>query len=206
MDQSPSTRRRDNRRQRILTIALDAFLENGYANTSMSAIAALVGGSKGTLYNHFSTKEELFLACIQSFIESHSQQTFSAIDEGGAPTRVLGNFCRFFIAAITSKTDLALTRLVIAEAGRFPAIGRTFYQSGPVPGVARLATYIAQAMAAGQLRRDDAERAALLLFSLCQSRIYQEVLFNVSKPPGAKKIAAEADAAVATFMVLYGIR
>ena len=42
---------RDARREAILDVASDVFLEEGYANASMSTIAARLGGSKGTLYN-----------------------------------------------------------------------------------------------------------------------------------------------------------
>jgi TetR/AcrR family transcriptional repressor of mexJK operon len=52
--------RRDKRREAILDVARSVFSEEGYAATSMSSIAARLGGSKGTLYNYFKSKEELF--------------------------------------------------------------------------------------------------------------------------------------------------
>jgi AcrR family transcriptional regulator len=58
---------KDVRRQAIMQIARDIFLEEGYAAASMSAIAARLGGSKGTLYNYFASKEELFKAVIQDW-------------------------------------------------------------------------------------------------------------------------------------------
>lgn len=204
MQQSIATKKKTARHQRILTIALDAFLENGYANTSMATIAERVGGSKGTLYNHVKTKEDLFLACLQAFVETHAEATFKTIDEGGNLTEVLTKFCQSFIHAIMSKTDLALNRLVIAESERFPAIGKAFFTSGPEYGVKKLSSYIQQAMDNGQLRKDNAVKAAKILLALCQSGIYREVLFNASPPPGPKKIATEAKDAVAVFMSHYG--
>ncbi|MGH6965637.1 MAG: TetR/AcrR family transcriptional regulator, partial [Phenylobacterium sp.] len=44
---------RDARREAILDVAQEVFLEEGFANASMSTIAARLGGSKGTLYNYF---------------------------------------------------------------------------------------------------------------------------------------------------------
>ena len=55
----------DEKREHILKVAYAAFLGEGYAATSMSSIAAKVGGSKATLYNYFSSKEELFAAVIE---------------------------------------------------------------------------------------------------------------------------------------------
>ena len=53
---------RDARRELILDVAQDVFLEEGFAAASMSTIAARLGGSKGTLYNYFRSKDELFAA------------------------------------------------------------------------------------------------------------------------------------------------
>ncbi len=44
-----ATPRRDLKRDTILSIARQVFMEEGYAAASMSTIAARVGGSKGTL-------------------------------------------------------------------------------------------------------------------------------------------------------------
>ncbi|HLY77858.1 MAG TPA: TetR/AcrR family transcriptional regulator, partial [Caulobacteraceae bacterium] len=56
---------RDARRELILDVAQEVFLEEGFANASMSTIAARLGGSKGTLYNYFKSKDELFTAYVE---------------------------------------------------------------------------------------------------------------------------------------------
>ncbi|MEO6377128.1 MAG: helix-turn-helix domain-containing protein, partial [Caulobacteraceae bacterium] len=56
---------RDLRRQAILNVACEAFLAEGYAAVSMSAIAATLGGSKATLYAYFRSKAELFAAVME---------------------------------------------------------------------------------------------------------------------------------------------
>ena len=66
----PRAASRDLRRKAILDIARDIFLSQGYAATSMSQVAARLGGSKGTLYNYFSSKEELFSAMVVEDCES----------------------------------------------------------------------------------------------------------------------------------------
>ena len=52
--------RREDRRDAILNVAHACFVAEGYGATSMSTIAAQLGGSKGTLYNYFKSKDELF--------------------------------------------------------------------------------------------------------------------------------------------------
>src|SRR5882672_4426523 len=64
-DKTAAPSRKDLKRAEIVAIAQDLFFSEGYAGTSMSKIAATVGGSKATLYNHFQSKEELLLAVVQ---------------------------------------------------------------------------------------------------------------------------------------------
>ena len=54
---APAVSKRDVRREGILDVARGVFLSEGYATASMSTIAAKLGGSKGTLYNYFKSKE-----------------------------------------------------------------------------------------------------------------------------------------------------
>ncbi len=65
MDDADFRSPRDERRQAMVAIASDVFMEEGYAATSMSAIAARLGGSKGTLYNYFRSKAALFTAVVE---------------------------------------------------------------------------------------------------------------------------------------------
>src|SRR6202790_3714523 len=67
---------RDSRREAILDVAAEVFMEVGYSAASMSIIAARVGGSKGTLYNYFKSKEELF----EAYIARHCGWTHETMD------------------------------------------------------------------------------------------------------------------------------
>ena len=51
--------------QKIKEIALNLFTEKGYEGTSLSDIAGLVGIKKSSIYNHYSSKDELFLAIFE---------------------------------------------------------------------------------------------------------------------------------------------
>ena len=54
----------DSKRQAILDTAYRLFRTQGFDKTSVSEITAEVGGSKATIYNHFPSKEELFVECM----------------------------------------------------------------------------------------------------------------------------------------------
>src|ERR1700756_2129050 len=77
MIEAPPINRRDQRREAILKIAQEVFLEEGFAAASMSTIAARLGGSKGTLYNYFKSKDELFAAYIQEDCSKIAEDTFA---------------------------------------------------------------------------------------------------------------------------------
>jgi len=70
------------RRDEIVRIASEAFLDAGYAGTAMSTAASRVGGSKATLYNYFPSKEELFAACV---LESYSSAALEAASNSPIP-------------------------------------------------------------------------------------------------------------------------
>ena len=67
----PSARQKaDETHRRILQAALDCFTRHGYHATTMDDIAAKSGTSKGTLYWHFSSKDDLFESAIRWFFDT----------------------------------------------------------------------------------------------------------------------------------------
>lgn len=56
-------------RQQILDAARDLFVERGYAGTSVRDIVSTLGITKGSLYYHFASKEELLSALVTPFVD-----------------------------------------------------------------------------------------------------------------------------------------
>ena len=67
-------------RDRILQVALDLFIEQGYDKTSLREIAERVGVTKAALYYHFASKEEIFLTLMQPVFELQ-QQAMALVNE-----------------------------------------------------------------------------------------------------------------------------
>src|SRR5882757_67000 len=128
--------RRQDRRDTILAVATASFLVHGYAATSMSTIAATLGGSKGTLWSYFPSKEALFTAVLDDLTATYRDQLQALLDPRRGDVRAtLKQFAAGFIAKILSCDAIGLHRLVQAEAGRFPEIGAIFYERAPrMPG------------------------------------------------------------------------
>lgn len=197
--------RRERKRRQIMDIARDIFLRDGYAGASMSEISAQVGGSKGTLYAYFASKSDLFRAMLEDFLARHEAEVSGTIAGGGAPGEVLRAFSERFLEVLLRSENLALMRLVYAEAGRFPEVGQAFYDSGPANAEQHLAVYIRGAVEEGYLRADtDPVLAARQMILLSQGWIHNRRLWNVTPAPSDTEIRENAHAAVRTFLAAFG--
>jgi AcrR family transcriptional regulator len=194
---------RDARRQGILDIARDVFLKEGFSAASMSSIAARVGGSKATLYNYFSSKEELFVAMIQDQCDRNHTLLFDFDADGGDFIEALRRLGERFVRLMLSDEILDMHRLVIAEAGRFPELGQTLYEAGPKRGHARLSAFLRDEMHRNGLRADDMDRAAAQLMDLCLTDLYRQRLWNVRGAPTAEEIQANVNDALKTFLAAH---
>jgi len=195
--------RKADRRRAILDVAMRSFLERGFAETSMSTIAAALGGSKTTLWSYFRSKEELFAAVIDTKVADFRAKLDEALIPGGGTGAALGRFGRVLMRKVLSPESVALLRLIVSETERFPEMGRTFAEHGPDRVRTRLCGYIEEEMAAGRLRKGDALIAARQFIALCQAGCYLERLW---RPGGNPAVDPDADvaAAVDTFMQAWG--
>ena len=159
--------RKQQRREAIVAIAAHSFLEHGYAGTSMSAIAAELGGSKGTLWSYFPSKEELFGAVIEERANAYQRDLESLLDAKRDLKTTLASFCRGLIEMLTSPDALALHRLIAGESGRFPEVGRIFHERAPAMTTPRIEAFLAEHMARGNLRQVPPDMAAGALIGLC---------------------------------------
>jgi AcrR family transcriptional regulator len=184
-------------------VARACFLAEGYAATSMSAIAARLGGSKGTLYNYFRSKEELFAAMMERQCGELAEVLFDVSSVGDQPRQRLTHYARNFLALLLSPMPMAIHRLVVAESERFPELGRVFYESGPRLVMARIGAYLAELMDEGALRRADPIVAAQQFKDLAISGVYQPRLWGVIGDLTPDEMDAQVERAVDTFMRAY---
>jgi AcrR family transcriptional regulator len=196
---------RDARRELILDVAQDVFLEEGFANASMSVIAARLGGSKGTLYNYFKSKDELFNAYVERRC-LWQDEIFAAPLDGEAPEETLRRIGRAYLTRVLTDFNLRNFRLIVAEAARSPEIGEIFYNAGPRMGAERVADLLGGMAAAGHLDLDDPLEAAHQFLGMVQNRYFKARLCNAIPELTANQIEDEAGLAVRTFLRAFGTR
>ena len=76
------------RRAQIIEAAIDCFLEHGYTNTSMSDIIKASGLSSGSIYSHFSGKEDILISAINERL-NNVKELYAALPEGAGPQDIL---------------------------------------------------------------------------------------------------------------------
>lgn len=190
------------RRQAIVEIAALSFMEHGYAGTSMSAIATELGGSKSTLWGYFPSKEDLFAAVMDDATAEFRAQLDDVLAHKGELADTVLAFCRKFITKVTSPDGCGLYRLVAAESGRFPEVGRIFSSRGREPVGRLLAHYFQSQIDAGAMRPSDPVRAAHMVLSLCLGDLHQRTLL-LGFRASPQDIDAEAEAVTADFLRAY---
>ena len=191
------------RRAAILAVAQEVFLEHGFDGASMSQVAARLGGSKGTLYSYFDSKQALFEALVTDSCERNGRALFDVDPAAPLRDRLLA-IARSYVALIASEWATRMIQAVAAEARQRPEIGRIFYDSGPGLAHDRLAAMIAAAAENGELVVDDTMLAAEALLALCRGKLHLKRMLGQIAAPDSATIDAYAERAVGLFLRLYG--
>jgi AcrR family transcriptional regulator len=196
---------REERRETIMAVAREVFFEHGYTGTSMSAIAARLGGSKGTLYNYFKSKEELFEAQVRELCGTAATFILASTAEG-SPVETLSVFGERYLTHLYSEQTVKLFRILVAESRRNPELGRMFYEVGPARGRRGLESYLQAAQARGLVDPPDCALAADQFLSLCKGPAHLQFLLNLIPAPSPQEIRLHVERAVGAFMTLYGAK
>ena len=147
--------------EKILAVATELFLEHGYGVTSIDAIARQARIAKRTLYSRYHDKAELFGAVVHQMIERLREGSGAELFEGGTLEEILMRLSRFILQAALSPPSLALHRVILAEATRFPELAAVANEQGRSrEAVSRIAALLERETAPGKLAPQDAAFAA----------------------------------------------
>lgn len=156
----------DRKRLAILVAAISEFRQNGYEATSMDKIAATALVSKRTVYNHFSSKEELFAAILMQLWDSSAAQGDFGYQRELSVRSQLSDYLQRKMRLLCDPNFIDLARVAVAATIHNPERAREM--------VARLsqreeglATWMKAAQADGQLKPGD----PVLLSDLLQGQL-----------------------------------
>lgn len=188
------------KRNEIIGIAGALFRARGYGAVSMATIAAKVGGSKGTLYGYFSSKEELFAAFVVSAGQQRWEEFIAFHEEASGVEARLMTLGRKYLRFLLSDEIMSVNRLVIAEAVRFPELGRIFYDNGPKSVIGVIAATLQQAADTGELTITDPVAAAWRFKALCEARLFEQYLWAIRDSVTDEEITENVEPACAIFL------
>jgi AcrR family transcriptional regulator len=204
-DKEPAMRKKsEERRQAILDIAAQMFNESGFEGTSMSEISARLGGSKATLYNYFSSKEEIFIEVLLQQAGDQFNLTFASLVESDDLRATLQRFGAMYLQAILRPEIIAARRLILYHAER-SKMGQVMYERGPKRGWTMVAEFLKTAMARKQIRETDAWIAALQLRGLLEAEWMETRMLGVATSVTAPKIRDSVERATDAFMRILAL-
>jgi AcrR family transcriptional regulator len=191
------------KRRQVLEGAREVFMSAGFDAGSMNDIARAAGVSKGTLYAYFESKVALFEALIREDRAHQPERSCMFPPDEPDPAKALAIYGRALVAHVTESDALTQARVVAFAAAKFPRLGQTFYEAGPLFGVLKLKDRLDAYVAAGTLAIDDTTLAARQFVDLCLGDILKRLLFMVVTSLSEEEIGLTVDSAVHMFMKTY---
>lgn len=191
----------------ILKAAAALFLENGYLGTSMDQIAASAAVSKQTVYKHFADKESLFSVIVLGAIDAYDPYfgEVLTLHETGDLEADLRQLARRVLEMLMQPRLLQLRRLVIGEAGRFPQLGKAYYERGPGHASTVLGAVLERFAERDLLELEDPITAALHFnWSVISIPMNIAMFTGDDKPFSTTQLHRYADDGVKVFLAAYG--
>ncbi|MGY9047991.1 hypothetical protein P775_03085 [Puniceibacterium antarcticum] len=196
--------RKGRKYDQVLDGARDIFMRDGFEGASVDDIARAAGVSKATLYSYFPDKRLLFMEVATTQCARQADEALQIIDQSQPPRIVLSKVGHNFLAFILSDMGHRIFRICLAEADRFPDIGRTFYNSGPLKVHSAIVDYLGASAARGELKMTDCNLAADQFAELCKADLWVRLVFGLRQEFTEAERTRVIDGAVDTFMARYG--
>jgi AcrR family transcriptional regulator len=166
--------RSEETRARILSTAEKLFAQQGYDATGLAALCQAAGVSKGAFYHHFPTKQAVFQALLDDWLEQLDQHLFAAVNASSSISQALLD-----IAGSTGPIfEAAGTRTLIVfefwmQASRHPEI----WESAVAPYrryLERFGGIVSAGIQSGAFRKDlDPQVAGQALMALAMGLLLQ---------------------------------
>lgn len=190
----------DRKHEAILTAAVDEFQRNGFAGTSMDQVAATANVSKRTVYNHFASKDELFMAIVSELSQrcGVNECPYSSTE---SLERQLLSIARGFIETVTNDDFIKLARVVISRLIQSPEFAESI--RGKNDPFYALVDWIKAAKKDGRLSVTNPEHAAEQFTGLIKASAFWAQLINGAATPSKRELNQIIKSTVAIFLNFY---
>jgi AcrR family transcriptional regulator len=167
-DSGSTVRRRlpgDLRVRQILDAALAEFSARGFSRTRIDDIAARAGLSKGGIYTHFRSKNEVFETLLERVSATPILGEYARIEGDVTVQRVIDLLAGELYTWWVSEPVVATLRLLIAESMRLPGLVEQWRQRTEHAYIEVVGRILRRGVRQGHLRAGAATRSPLLLLA-----------------------------------------
>jgi TetR/AcrR family transcriptional regulator, regulator of autoinduction and epiphytic fitness len=192
---------REEKRKAAVQAAMELFLEQGYERTSLLQVAKRADVSTATLFKRYPTKAALFDAIVEEFWASDIACPGTIAP--GHPRKALRKIGLDYALRMRRPEMQAIYRLIVAEAPRFPDLGRLLFDKAKGVFLAQLKEYLAAETEAGGLDVGDVETAALQFLALIAGRAFWPELLGPGCGGDDAAVARVVTDAVAMMLARY---
>lgn len=182
---APSAEELHSKRQQILEAAYVVFSRKGYYQTTIDEIIALADTGKGTVYNHFVNKEQLFYTVVKEKSAPFHMALEMLVNSLEQPSQKISKVIRLFLEFYVAHANLwrvlmhemrSLGCLEFQNQSNSPQnekFRESFYYS-----LDQLEKILQEALVKGFLRECDTKKAAYGLFSVIVTTVFQKFVSN----------------------------
>jgi AcrR family transcriptional regulator len=194
----------DEKRDRILAAATDAFMEHGFAAATTLEIATRAKVSKRELYALVGNKDEILAACVaRRGQRMRLPADFPAPTDRASLREALRIYGLTMLHELTDPNVVAVFRLATSEWKRSPGVAASINEQGRKPARSALESLLRSARAAKLLK--DADVAAMVVhFQGLLWGDYVWLMLGTEKAPTAKEMERRAAETADLFLVLHG--
>jgi AcrR family transcriptional regulator len=187
------------RRQQIIAAALKVFSTKGFHKATNKDIAQAAGGiSPGLIYWYFKDKEDLFLSIIRERaaifqLADHPERLMEL-----PPREGLALIGRTYLSVFKVPGNVAIIRIMVGEAIRFPQIAEMFYKQVASRFLGLLSKYLQHQVELGRLRPHDTVISARSFLGMF---VINVVAREIMRDPAA--IATPDEQLIATVLDIF---
>lgn len=197
--------RTEKKRRSILEVARTHFMQHGYADSGMEAIARESGVSTATLYNLFPSKRRLFEAVIEESGEVFSRRILQVSSVETDDLGRLRLFARGYASFLCEPFVRSVFYLVLAERRRFRTTARGFYLMGRESYGGTLLEILTALQQGGKLNAPRLSTATGQLMGMIEHPCFVVPMLSGGEVEPIRTPDQIADDAIDTFLSRYGV-
>lgn len=192
------------KRSAVLNAAREEFLRCGFREANMDVIAERAGVSKRTVYNHYPSKQDLFIDTAHGLIVQLKQATQVSYDPDRALDEQLREFAEAEIDFICSPDCVRIFRLFLVESHSTPGLVEAIMNQEALTENPLL-LWMKAAVEDGVLKATDIDIASNELHSMLKGAFFWPAVVGEETIPTGEMRDQVINSAIDTFLARYAI-